>query len=545
MRPLFRKTLSPLAGEGLEGRGERLFRDQDQRPFWRGLWFWALIVAAPLAGLGSPCEAQEADGLLERWRITPRLGVGMIYSDNIRQAPADEAESELVLEVEPGVSMRKQGGRLELNLDYSAQALFYTSDNDASTVNHDLRAFSTAELYQDHLFVDAYGSISQVLIDSGGRADPIALTDDRTTASRFGISPYWRQDFAGWAEAELRYRYDDVAFGRDEFDSAIHTVTFDLASGRRSGPLSWSLDYSQQRQQRSGADSEDEGGEDDIRESASGRLSYRLSNQWALVAEAGYVNDRVAGFEDVDNGFFWGLGASWTPSRFFSLTGLYGPNLNELIAQWNPTSRTSLRVGRREQDVGVDAGERWDGSLTHRTRYTTWSASYSEEVTSVQRLFDESLIRVGPDGRPVVLDEEGQIVPVDGSFGLSTENFLRKRFAAGVSYQRGRSGLGFDVFNESREFPDGESDETAYGAGVFWNWQFAPRTNSTFGLRWERDELSDDRQNDYWISEIGLTRRISPDLDGSLDYSHYWNEADPSDQSFRENRLEARLNMRF
>ncbi|MDV7402811.1 hypothetical protein RZS08_65920, partial [Arthrospira platensis SPKY1] len=109
---------------------------------------------------------------------------------------------------------------VQLNLNYSAQGLFYTNDSDASTVNHNLRAFSTTELYQDHLFVDAYGSISQVLIDAGGRTDPIALTDDQTTASRFGVSPYWRQDFGGWAEALLRYRYDDVAFGRDEFDSA-------------------------------------------------------------------------------------------------------------------------------------------------------------------------------------------------------------------------------------------------------------------------------------------------------------------------------------
>jgi hypothetical protein len=240
------------------------------------------------------------------------------------------------------------------------------------------------------------------------------------------------------------------------------------------------------------------------------------------------------------------LGASWTPSRFFSLTGLYGLNLNELIAQWNPTSRTSLRVGRREQDVGVDPGVRWEGSLTHRTRYTTWLASYSEEVTNIQRLFGESLIGVGPDGRPVALDEEGRIVPVGGTFDLSNENFFRKNFTAQVAYQRGRSGLGFNVFGETREFPDDESDdETAYGAGIFWNWQFAPRTSSTLGLRWERDELSDNQQSDYWISEIGLTRRISPDLDGLLGYSHYRNEADPSDQSFRENRFNARLNMRF
>ncbi|TVR67081.1 MAG: TIGR03016 family PEP-CTERM system-associated outer membrane protein [Candidatus Competibacteraceae bacterium] len=544
----FHRRLSPLGGESRGGGTKRSYREWIRRPLRRWAALWVCGVAALLLGLGTPGGAQEAAGALEGWRITPQLGVGVIYSDNIRLAPADEAESDLVLEVEPGVSMRKQGGRLEVRLDYSAQGLFYTNDSDASTVNHNLRAFSVTELYQDRLFVDAYGSVSQVPIASDGPEDRggffrpgnTALTGNQTTQANFGISPYWRQDFGGWVEALLRYRYDDVAFGRDEFDGNIQTATLDLASGRRFSRLNWNLAYSHQREERGEADSED-----DIRERATGRASYQINNQWALLAEVGYVNDRVAGFENVDNGLFWGLGANWTPSRFFSLAALYGLNLNEVVAQWNPTSRTRLRVGRREEEVGVDPGVRWEGLFAHRTRYTTWSASYTEEVTSVRRLFGESLIGVGPDGLPVALDEEGQIVPVDGSFGLSTENFLRKRFTSRVTYQRGRSGLGFNVFDESREFPDGDSDENTYGVGMFWSWQFAPRTRSIIGLRWERDDLSDDRQNEYWISEFGLARQISPDMDGLLGYSHYRNEADPSDQSFRENQLNARLNMRF
>lgn len=56
--------------------------------------------------------------------MTPRLSVGTTYSDNIQLAPSGEEEGDTVLQVDPGISVRKQGGRLNLRLDYTAQACF-------------------------------------------------------------------------------------------------------------------------------------------------------------------------------------------------------------------------------------------------------------------------------------------------------------------------------------------------------------------------------------------------------------------------------------
>jgi uncharacterized protein (PEP-CTERM system associated) len=175
----------------------------------------------------------------------------------------------------------------------------------------------------------------------------------------------------------------------------------------------------------------------------------------------------------------------------------------------------------------------------------TWSASYNQEVTNTQLLLGDSLIGVGPDGRPIALDEEGQAALIDGSFGLSNQDFLRKRFEAGVTYQRGRTGLGFNLFNEAREYQDAASDESAYGADAFWRWRFATRTASLLRIRWQQEDLSDDQRNKFWLSEIGLTRDFNPDMDGRISYRYYQNDADPADEGFRENRLDARLNMRF
>lgn len=44
---------------------------------------------------------------------------------------------------------------------------------------------------------------------------------------------------------------------------------------------------------------------------------------------------------------------------------------------------------------------------------------------------------------------------------------------------------------------------------------------------------------------IGLARVFTPDAGALISYRYYQNDADPSDQSFRENRLNLRFSMKF
>lgn len=563
---------------------------QFPRPSWPVSVQWTLAFSLIVAGW--PSAAQEGDGRpASEWQITPRISVGATYSDNIRLAPASEAESDLVLQVDPGISARKKGGRLEVRFDYTAQGLLYTQQGEAK-LNNNLLGFSTAELYQDHFFLDAYGSISQVPVSSGSRVDAgnlglvgggssfatslfnnpnlglpggadifspvglfsdIALTDDQTTATSFGLSPYWRQNFGGWSEALLRYRYNRTGFGQNADNNGqggasngdIQSVEANLKSGRRFSALSWSLDYFHQQQDLQGQNSE---GSDNgsTQENVAGQATYRLNRQWALLAEAGYENNDLATFqEDNQNGSYWGLGAIWSPNRRLDLTGLYGQNVNEVAVQWTPSARTRFELSRRDQTVGVNPGVHWQGSLSHRTRRTQWTAQYTEEVTSTQQLFNQNLIGVGPDGQPVLLDEQGQIIAVGGPFGLSNQEFLRKRFETDFTYQRVRNSFSLRAFSEDRQYQDATLNENSYGLGGLWTWRFAPRTASFLGTGWERDDLSEDQQNDYWVSVIGLARVFTPDSGGLISYRYYENDAEPADQGFRENRLNVRFSVKF
>lgn len=547
----------------------------------RTVLFWPLVLGLLLVGFGSLCMAQATDRVLEGWQIVPRLSVGATYSDNIRLAPPSQAEGDWVWQVDPGISIRKAGGRLSLRLDYTAQGLMYAQNGDANTINNNLWAFGTAELYQNHFFLDTYGSIAQVPVTSSGRVDAsglglsnngsgfaqslfgnlnlglpgaqglfnptglfgdLALTGNQTTSNNFGVSPYWRQNFDGWTEALLRYRYDEVRYsGRQEvdgiseiptavelLDSQTNALAFNLSSGHRFSVLTWNFDYFYQRQESQGTDEND-----DRWEQAALQLNYRLNPRWALLAEAGYENNQLSTFEDNRNGGYWSLGTAWMPSRFFSLSGLYGLNANEVAVQWNPSTRTHLRISRRDQAVGENPGVRWEGAFDHRSRHSAWLASYTEEVTNTQRLLNSEL------------DGEVQLSGSSGPFGLSNQDFLRKRFDAGASYQQRRNSLGLNAFYESREFQDPTNDETAYGVGVLWTWRIVPKTASFLGTGWEHDEPSNEQQNDYWVSVIGLARVFSPDSGGSISYRYYRNDADPSDQSFHENRLNVRFNLKF
>jgi uncharacterized protein (PEP-CTERM system associated) len=550
-----------------------------------------------LSAVCAPAWAQDADDRPGAWRVTPRISVGTTYSDNINLVPADAAQEDFVLQVDPGVSVRKRGGRLDLRLDYTAQGLMYANNSDANKINNFLQAFGTAELIRQNLFLDAYGSIEQVPIDSSGRTDVgglgvgggtspglglfnnidfglpgaaellgptgifgnIALTDNQATAHRFGLSPFWRQDLGGWAEALLRYRYDNIFYDEEDgtgdqpverqtslSDSRIHAVEARFASGRRFSTLGWNIDYFFQRQERDDEEGVDAAGEeDDRRENVVGQLNYRLNRSWSLLALAGYENSRVTDFEESRNGAYWALGAIWSPNPYLALRGLYGPDFNELALRWDPSARTLLEVSRRDQEVGVESGVRWAGTFRHRTRRTTWFASYLDEVTNNQRLFGSGLLAVGPDGQPLPLDEQGQVEVSEGLFGSSSRNFRRKRFDAGMTYRRGPTGFRVNVFNEDREEQDAASDESYSGVGALWTWRFAPRTVSFLGVGWEQDDLGEDQGNDYWVSVIGLARMFTPNSGGLISYRYYQNDAESADREFRENRLNLRYSLKF
>ena len=513
------------------------------------------------------------------WKLTPSLTVSEIYSDNIGLAPSDEQSSDFVTLIQPGLSANLDGNRLDVNLNYDMQNIFYARNSGSNATNHQLDLGTTAELFKDRLFLDIDGAIKQQIIDANESfdSDNISTTDNNTDVITFGISPYFRSDFNGYAETEIRYSYDVVHFSGNSgnsgngsgtqqrsnsaSDSQQQRLDVNLTDGRRAGKITWSVDYSKSRLKRD--DSGDSNGSntetgDSERENLDARINYQLSEEWQVSARAGYENNDLASrrdgnSQDNENGGFWSVGGIWTPNRFLELDALYGPSENEIKVTWTPTSRTSVIVSRRDRDVGVDSGVIYQGSLAHRTKYTRWSAEYVEETTSTQEL-------VVTDNRAddeEFSDENGQVALPDEVFDLTDEEFFRKRFNLGFAYMRGRSQISVNSFVEDREFNDPSEDERSTGANVSWEWQFGAKTGSVMDLRWVRNESSgnatlnngsqiDDSGDDTLVSlSIGLAHTLSQRLNAGATYSFTKRDSNVSEQDYRENRVTLQLRMEF
>ena len=503
--------------------------------------------------------------------FVPRLTVSEVFSDNIALAPSDAKRSEFVTTIEPGFSAAFNGNRLDFNFDYTIQNLIYARDSEFNDTNHQLDLAATAEFFRDRLFLDVDGSLSQQSINSEDQLvdDNIALSDDRSDVTVFSLSPYYTNDFSGYAETEVRYTYGIVRFSEndssdagseDASDSEENRLDIKLVSGRRADRTTWGIDYFKQeidRDDDADADSDTETN-DSERERLEARVNYRLSPQLQASARGGFEDNDLASQNndgDVENGSFWSVGGVWTPSRFFELETFYGPSDNEITVRLAPTTRTSIELSRSDRDVGADTGEIFSGSLEHRTRYTVWTAQYTEETTSTQELEFDNLRR--DDG---LLDEDGQaILPGDSDAqdDLTDEEFFRKRLDFSFAYSRGRSVITVDSFFEDREFDSDTPDEQTIGGGARWVWTIGEITDSFIDLRWERNESGDtlsdsdstqtdgDSDDNLWRLGVGLQRNFTERVNGEAEYSYARRDSDDPTEDYRENRVTLLLRMEF
>ncbi|MFN2349109.1 MAG: hypothetical protein ABR558_05985, partial [Thioalkalivibrio sp.] len=46
-----------------------------------------------------------------RWNFTPHVGISQVYTDNVRRAPNDRKEYDLITQADTGFSMEREGAR--------------------------------------------------------------------------------------------------------------------------------------------------------------------------------------------------------------------------------------------------------------------------------------------------------------------------------------------------------------------------------------------------------------------------------------------------
>ncbi|HHJ80123.1 MAG TPA: TIGR03016 family PEP-CTERM system-associated outer membrane protein, partial [Candidatus Tenderia electrophaga] len=148
-----------------------------------------------------PAVAQSAD-----WDSTAKLALSEVYSDNIRLSVADE-ESDSITTITPGFSLKGQGARLKLGIDYSMQNLFYAQNSDQNRIYHQLQASEQSELIKDLFYFDATASVSQRLSNPAASfaRDNLNLTNNRGDVVTWQVEPYLKPNLGAYVSAELRY----------------------------------------------------------------------------------------------------------------------------------------------------------------------------------------------------------------------------------------------------------------------------------------------------------------------------------------------------
>jgi hypothetical protein len=481
------------------------------------------------------------------WIITPRLTLGEIYSDNINLRN-DDKEGDLITEVTPGISISGRSARLEAELDYQMQNLIFLSNTDVSSFQQ-LNANATAEITDNFFFVDARSRMGQSVVDAGGTISRSNVNNagNQTDFYAYGVSPYIRPHFGGYADGIFRYSLDHVRYDDSVSNSLENRFDANLVSGRKFGPLSWFANYTFDDINRSKA-------EDARYQNADGEARYFISSKFSLVAQAGWADNDFQTSEEIENGSYWAAGGFWQPSRYYSLQALSGKNLDTGTVAVYPGRRTSLEVTWRDRKVGLNPGEAWFGSFRHRTRRTTWRASYTEDTTTQQQeqLEEGGFSFLGVD--PLTGDTNPNpqpgdlvvIVPTGPITSLTNEVEERKRASASVGMRTGKTGLLFTVFSENRRFLTSLTEEDTWGISGSVDRRVAPRTNAILTGSWQR--IDSDRgtgDSDFWYIDAQLRRQISPRLEAMAGYSFTRQDSDIERDSYDENRVEARITAYF
>ncbi len=515
------------------------------------------------------------------WQLDPSLSVQETYSDNVRLAPSGEEKSAFVTEISPGISFSRQTARNKIDLNYRMQNFFNAGGNDSYDLFHQLQFDSTTEFLRNSLFLDLTSSISQQNVSNiRSASDNITGGDNRTTVTRYGFSPYWTPHLHGYADGELRFRYEKLSTDRDSqngfsaisnpntlttnsllSDSETTEESIHLKSGWRFSRATWAVNFVNREQKR-------QRGDDVIFRNADGLIRVHINREFSFFAQAGYSDNSFQGFSNNRNrnGFFYTFGGGWHPSRYFGIDAGFGNN-SFVTLELSPTRHMKWDITYRNNDIGTNTGSTWESHFEWKTRRATWTASYSEDTTTVQSLLAETR-PFTLTGQPVIDPVTNQPFQRDISLpNLVDEVFIRKRGEISFAYQTGKTDLNARVFSENRIFQVSGRKDDVVGASADLNWQFARRTSFFARSTWQKRDrksssspslstnttstafnTSDFSDNRFDFS-LGLTRRIpfhfgkNSQMNARIEY-RYLNQTSGSEfNEFQENRISASLQL--
>lgn len=422
------------------------------------------------------------------------------YSDNVEFESNDDEESGFIGQLNPGVSIQKNEGRLLVQLDYLMQNFYYLDDDDLST-NQKLDSIARYEFIPQTFFLNGYANISQVLVDSnqGISVNNINNTGNTTDQRTLGIEPVWVQKLGTYAQANLAYLYavqgfedesDEEGVGGDIDDNDRQRFLASLGNQDvENDRLDWALRYSNEK-----VDFED--GEEFDFSAQLIELGYSISPRLQVVGTYGYENNDfgdVVSIDEDEDGTFWDVGIIYGFGEF-----------------------TALEVRRGERFFG----KTWEADLTVGGPKLQVNANY-EEITNLEVL--DSINSDGFDAPENLLQNDVNTNVTNDRNSVS----ISKIWDGTIAYTVSKSTFAFNVTNTDVEFLD-SNDTQKYASYAFgWLWNITG-ISSLFTSVEELENESFNNGVDVETSlldfEITYVRQLSAKTD--FDVSYVYSEGD-------------------
>ncbi|MDX5409418.1 MAG: TIGR03016 family PEP-CTERM system-associated outer membrane protein [Thauera sp.] len=492
----------------------------------------ALVAASMvLAGGAGAAYAQSV-------RVSPTLDTELTWTDNVNAER--NGREDMILEVSPGISVSRTGGRMTGGLSARFRNLMYARESDQNTSYLSLNGTGTYEAIEDLLFIDVAAGISRSNLSafSGrGPGDPFGVDEDNETRT-WSISPRLESDLRFGEAGRGSIRYSSRGFSSNEGGLGDQSVSkWDVSLSDPGGFrfFGWGVDYS-----RTDTDGGTSTSRSSTEETVRGTLFANVSPQFRVRGIVGHEsNDYENGRENSGN--------------------IVGGGID-----WYPTDRTAISATVEDRIFGRG----YDVSFSHRMRRSVWSFGASRDISSVAQdlgpalVFEQSCVDLvsDPSFRPDITDPVlRQFLLLDClSLTLLRSNaaFVDRSIRGGVSLLGVRNTLSFSATRSDRSrlsalsglLPDDDfltSDRIRLTtATVSWNHTLTGTSDLFADLTRSRSESIDDSQLDTrrLTATIGVSRTLGPYTRGSLRYRH--EKADGSND-YTENSVTATLGMRF
>lgn len=308
----------------------------------------APATAAPASDVSA---ALDQPSVPPAWLLTPSIEVGETFTDNVNLAPRGSRVWDFITTVSPGLALAGQTAKLQVGLIYDPQEVLYARSTPSNALQQRLLGTGTAEVLHDLLFFDTSASISQAFVRPTGAVGPTTLTTNNNlqTVYAFNASPYLRQHWSSYANAETRYRYTTTSTsGSGIAAQDTNELRQTVLGGEVFGRLGWQAvaDYTKLSRAQDSTDAFSGVSSKDTLLRVD--LKYPLIQGLSAIGGVGYERISDPTLSNQPRGVIWNTGFQYQPNQLVSVALTYGERFGgtdiELNAAYNLDPQLSLNA---------------------------------------------------------------------------------------------------------------------------------------------------------------------------------------------------------